>query len=122
MVIMTNPLHTYLPLSTQCAEINMADIKKRSRNKRVLILPDAVRAVRVIIQGRWVCCLGPIVSALKLLTICRSTQRERRLGSRDGREGQRKSKQVSKQWKRDWFSFPPHTGSSRRVITAVVAS
>lgn len=28
----------------------MADIKKRSRN-RVLILPDAVRAVRVIIQG-----------------------------------------------------------------------
>lgn len=43
----------------------MAGIKKRSRNKRVLILPDAVRAVRVIIQGRWVCCLGPIVFGIE---------------------------------------------------------
>lgn len=98
----------------------MADIKKRSRN-RVLILPDAVRAVRVIIQGPVVCCcLGPIVSALKLLTICRSTQRERRLGSRDGRLKKRKSKQVSKQassGKKGPDQLPAAHGFIRTVIS-----
>lgn len=97
----------------------MADIKKRSRN-RVLILPDAVRAVRVIIQGPVDLLLSRPdsfgIEASHYLSIDPTGATAWVSGWKAKKVTKKQaSKQASKQWeKRDRISFPPHTGSSGR--------